>query len=146
MWFSANNNIFMYLRYIPLRFTREQIRFWQRLNLTLLLRLFLKLFLQILQSGSDLSGKAKGQARGTVIQRRWEQLVCGCMEAWKVYRPRTICGDGALVSTISNGTGKGRQVLKTYQITKLTDKWKCINVTLLIVLVAESDLHGFCKK
>ena len=30
----------MYLRYIPLRFTREQIRFWQRLNLTLLLRLF----------------------------------------------------------------------------------------------------------
>ena len=30
----------MYLRYIPLRFTREQIRFWRRLNLTLLLRLF----------------------------------------------------------------------------------------------------------
>ena len=112
----------MYLRYIPLRFTREQIRFWQRLNLTLLLRLFFLTFLQILQSGSDLSGKAKGQARGTVIQRRWEQLVCGFMEAWKVYRPRTICGDGALVSTISNGTGKGRQVLKTYQITKLTDK------------------------
>lgn len=108
----------MYLRYIPLRFTREQIRFFFFTFKTF----FFLTFLQILQSGSDLSGKAKGQARGTVIQRRWEQLVCGCMEAWKVYRPRTICGDGALVSTISNGTGKGRQVLKTYQITKLTDK------------------------
>ena len=34
----------MYLRYIPLRFTREQIRFWQRLNLTFLLRLFFNFF------------------------------------------------------------------------------------------------------
>ena len=39
-----SNNIFTYLRCIHVRFTREQIRFWQRLNLTLLLIHFLSFF------------------------------------------------------------------------------------------------------
>ena len=57
----------------------------------------LRFFVQTLQNGREASGKAKDQARATVTQRLLVPAVCGCMEAWKVSRPGTIYGDGALV-------------------------------------------------
>lgn len=55
---------------------------------------------QTLRSGSELSGKEMDRVHVTITQRPLEQLVCGCMEAWKVYRPGTIFGDGALVCNV----------------------------------------------
>lgn len=59
-------------------------------------------YVQTLLNGSGSSGKETDLARVTVTQRLLEQVVCGCMGAWKVYRPGTISGDGALVCNVCN--------------------------------------------
>lgn len=59
------------------------------------------LFTQTLRDGSGSNGRERDHALVTVIQRLQELVVCGCMGAWKVYSPRTICGDGALVCLLN---------------------------------------------
>ena len=59
------------------------------------------LFTQTLRDGSGSNGRERDHALVTVIQRLQEPVACGCMGAWKVYSPRTICGDGALVCLLN---------------------------------------------
>ena len=56
-----NKNIFTYLRCIHVRFTREQIRFWQRLNLTLLLIHFFFFFYFLADTSKWVRLKWKGE-------------------------------------------------------------------------------------
>ena len=59
------------------------------------------LFTQTLRDGLGSNGRERDHALVTVIQRLQEPVACGCMGAWKVYSPRTICGDGALVCLLN---------------------------------------------